>query len=54
MNRAGYISKLCRICCDQKLDNLIFLLDAENQKILKQLHACADVTVSTTERYGML
>lgn len=48
MNTVENISKVCRVCCDRKLDNnLIFLLDAENKGIVKKLRACADVTVST-------
>lgn len=47
MNTVENCSKMCRVCCDRKLNNnLIFLLDAENKAIIKRLRACADITVS--------
>lgn len=39
-------SKICRICCNKRFDDLISLLDAENKTIVKKLRACADITVS--------
>ncbi|XP_031627727.1 zinc finger protein 569-like, partial [Contarinia nasturtii] len=38
-------SKLCRICCNQRSNDLHFLLDADNKTIVKKLRACADVTI---------
>lgn len=50
MHSAGdSISKLCRICRDQNSNDLISLLTAENQLIVKKICACADVTVSATD-----
>lgn len=39
-------SKICRICCNRRLDDLVSLLDADNKTIVKKLRACADITVS--------
>lgn len=42
-------SKICRICCNQRPNDLVSLLDAENKTIVKKLRACADITVSITD-----
>lgn len=39
-------SKICRICCNRRLDDLVSLLDTDNKAIVKKLRACADITVS--------
>ncbi|XP_055298490.1 zinc finger protein ZFP2-like [Sitodiplosis mosellana] len=38
-------SKICRICCNQRLDDLVYLLNADNKTIVKKLRACADITI---------
>lgn len=39
-------SKICRICCNRRPDDLVSLLDTENKTIVKKLRACADIAVS--------
>lgn len=46
---ASITSKICRVCCNQKLNDLVSLLDVENKTIVKKLRACADVTVSSNK-----